>query len=61
MSHLTKEKVEFALCNSNLEAKLSFTNEDSMNNWVKSQTERHGVAPNLIPCRVTTRIEVEMI
>lgn len=61
MSNLIREKIEFALCNSELEPRISFNNENSMNDWIKSQTERHGTAPILTPCKVITRVEIEVI
>lgn len=61
MNALIKEKVDYALCDSLLEPKISFNNLGLMQRWIEAQTLRHGVAPSLTPCRIVTRTEVETI
>lgn len=61
MNALIKEKVDYALCDSELEPKISFNNFGLMQRWIESQTLRHGTPPNLAPCRIVTRVEVEII
>lgn len=61
MNVLIKEKVDYALCDSSHEPKITFNDLGLMQRWIDAQTLRHGVAPTLVPCRIRTRIEVETI
>lgn len=54
------ETITYAMCNDRGEAVMKFGDFASLQNWIRSQTEKHGKVSGT-PCRITTITKTENI